>query len=383
MLTQLRLKNWRSIKEETIDFTTPITVFIGANSSGKSNLIDTFYFLRETANAGIDSAFNARGWEEKIRTIGVKNQPIEVEISYTLQNKSEVFTYNLQEVFVEDGYTSWTEERLTNEQGLSFLNVNAGKAVAYSRSTGEIETELSDLGLSAFGRTSSYPEIQQSFQFISQRWQLLGEGFAPSFSNQTGAFSDPYILDRCAENLPTVLEFMTKKFPNLFRNLEEDINWLLNHVSKINTEENSRETRFYIHEKNLLNREAPTISAGTGRLVAILSAYYALWMRLPKLPGLVVIEEPDTALNPGLLQKFVSLLRDYTERENSPQQFILTTHNPAFLNYFEPEEVRVVERDEQGYTHVHRIPDHIKNIWLDEYALGEVWTTNSFGGLPE
>ena len=106
-------------------------------------------------------------------------------------------------------------------------------------------------------------------------------------------------------------------------------------------------------------------------------------MRLPKLPGLVVIEEPDTALNPGLLQKFVSLLRDYTERENSPQQFILTTHNPAFLNYFEPEEVRVVERDEQGYTHVHRIPDHIKNIWLDEYALGEVWTTNSFGGLPE
>ena len=73
MLTQLRLKNWRSIKEETIDFTTPITVFIGANSSGKSNLIDTFYFLRETANAGIDSAFNARGWEEKIRTIGQKS----------------------------------------------------------------------------------------------------------------------------------------------------------------------------------------------------------------------------------------------------------------------------------------------------------------------
>jgi predicted ATPase len=61
-------------------------------------------------------------------------------------------------------------------------------------------------------------------------------------------------------------------------------------------------------------KEAPTISAGTARLLAMLTAYYALDVRLAQIqmPGLVVIEEPDTALNPWLLRNFVEQLRNYT-----------------------------------------------------------------------
>jgi predicted ATPase len=100
------------------------------------------------------------------------------------------------------------------------------------------------------------------------------------------------------------------------------------------------------------------------------------------MPGLVVIEEPDTALNPGILHNFVEQLRIYTEGD-APRQFILTTHNPRFLDYFRPEEVRVVSRDENGYTTVSHIPDHISEVWLEDHTLGEVWMTRSLGGLPE
>jgi hypothetical protein len=61
----------------------------------------------------------------------------------------------------------------------------------------------------------------------------------------------------------------------------------------------------------------------------------------------------------------------------------LTTHNPTLLDYFKPEEVRVVERDEQGYTRVNKVPDYMKDIWLDKHGLGEVWLTRSLGGVPE
>jgi predicted ATPase len=114
----------------------------------------------------------------------------------------------------------------------------------------------------------------------------------------------------------------------------------------------------------------------------MLTAFYALDMRFAQMPGLVVIEEPDTALNPMLLRYYVEQLRNYVEGEH-PRQVIMTTHNPRFLDWFKPEEVRIVERDEQGYTSVHQVPDYIKDIWLDKHTLGEVWMTRSLGGVPE
>jgi predicted ATPase len=98
-----------------------------------------------------------------------------------------------------------------------------------------------------------------------------------------------------------------------------------------------------------------------------------------------VIEEPDMAVHPALLKRLVELFREYVSREGYPRQIMVTTHNPQFLNWFEPEEVRVVERDEHGDTSVHEIPTYIKGIWLDsgEYGLGDVWMTRSLGGVPE
>jgi predicted ATPase len=174
---------------------------------------------------------------------------------------------------------------------------------------------------------------------------------------------------------------MRKKEPALYATLQDDTHWLLQHIESLHTEQTERETRFFVQESEY-HGVAPSISSGTGRILAMLTAFYALDMRSAEMPGLVVIEEPDTALNPAVLRNFVEQLRYFTTGEN-PRQVIMTTHNPRFLDYFEPEEVRVVERDEKGYTTVRRVPDHIRETWLDEYGLGEVWMTNSLGGLPE
>ncbi len=199
-----------------------------------------------------------------------------------------------------------------------------------------------------------------------------------------------------------MLDNMKTQHPDLYQRVEEDALWLLNHLDKLETHHTEHEISLIVRERMHKGLEAPSISAGTARLISILTAIYALDMetiRVPsigeknfegwtlpinEMPGLVVIEEPDTALNPGVLRNFVEQLRYYT-RGKYPRQFILTTHNPAFLDYFEPEEVRVVTRDEQGYTQVNRIPESVKKIWLDdeEHTLGEVWLTNSFGGLVE
>jgi predicted ATPase len=181
-----------------------------------------------------------------------------------------------------------------------------------------------------------------------------------------------------------VLDYMRDAHPELFASFQEDTAWLLNHIERLEVRiASDREARLSIYEAAHANIEAPTISLGTARAAAIVAGYYSLDFDNTALPGLVIIEEPDTALNPGLLSKFVSLLRDYTSDPEKPRQFIMTTHNPSFLSLFQPEEVRVVSRDDDGYTKVEPIPSHIKEVWLDEYGLGEVWSTRSFGGLPD
>jgi predicted ATPase len=230
--------------------------------------------------------------------------------------------------------------------------------------------------------TNIFPQAQSVFQFITERWQLLDENFMPPLAVPSGTSADPYVIDRCADNLPLMMEHMYRNHKSLYDNLQDDLRWLTYHVSSLEPERTDVETRVKVFEEALGSREAPTISAGTSRLLGILTAFYALDMRSSEMPGLVVIEEPDTALNPGIIRNFVEQIRTYVVGYK-PRQVIMTTHNPRFLDYFKPEEVRVVERDEQGYTSVHRLPDHIQEVWLDKYTLGEVWMTNSFGALAE
>jgi hypothetical protein len=236
--------------------------------------------------------------------------------------------------------------------------------------------------------------------YVRRRWQLLKENFTPllniSLDNEPG---DLYFLDPEARNFSYILNFVRLTRPAIFSQLQDDLSWLLSHVSGVTTELTAQEIRTVVKEDILGGQVAPSVSGGTLRILAILVANYLLdvdeevvrppsgthfvdWsVPVSSMPGLVVIEEPDTAVNPGLLVKLVDLLRTYTETKPG-RQFILTTHNPAFLNYFQPEEVRIVERDAQGYTHVNRVPQHVSDIWLkDDYGLGEVWVRNVLGGL--
>jgi predicted ATP-binding protein involved in virulence len=133
----------------------------------------------------------------------------------------------------------------------------------------------------------------------------------------------------------------------------------------------------------------------------MLTSYYALDLpseqfdpnplpynnRSTELPGLVVIEKPDTAIHPLLLEEFISLLRSYTAfPEDHLRQFILTTHNPILLNSLKPEEVRIVERDEHGFTTVQEPEANVVKTWFEHegaFNLGDLWTTRLLGGVPE
>jgi AAA15 family ATPase/GTPase len=401
MLTRLKFKNWRSLKDAEIEFKTPITVFIGANSSGKTNILDGLHFLRDLMMHDKSSDAVYYQWERrKIHTLNVTEDiPIELELDFepAFTDAFKIFTgEDLMTYKLLIGHNQYTrgilsETLISRLENKIISSESSGLNGEIKAQDGYINMHTPSLVLPIYPNSEPnniekvkvWAKPRQLYLFMSERWQLFRENFIPPLSVPIDKDDTlyPYILDPHAANLSLILEFLRRQYPELYTQLQDDIVWLLGHVDSIEAERTERETRFFVREKGTKG-EAPTISAGTARVIAMLASFYVLDMRYPKLPGLVAIEEPDTALNPLLLKNFVEQLRNYTEREGHPRQIILTTHNPMFLNYFEAEEVRIIERDENGYTQVSEVPDDIKEIWLQKHTLGEAWMSRVLGGVP-
>ena len=62
-------------------------------------------------------------------------------------------------------------------------------------------------------------------------------------------------------------------------------------------------------------------------------------------------------------------------------QLLVTTHSPFFLSAMRPDEVRVLYRDNKGFTQV-RLASHITRVreFMEDGALlGDLWTEGQFG----
>ena len=84
-ITRLKLKNWRNFRHLDIPLSNR-TYVIGANASGKSNLLDVFRFLRDVSKpsgGGLQKAVADRDGITKLRCLQARKDT-EVRIDLTL-----------------------------------------------------------------------------------------------------------------------------------------------------------------------------------------------------------------------------------------------------------------------------------------------------------
>ena len=81
MITKLRLQNWKSFEDSTL-YIDSLSILIGTNASGKSNVLDAFAFLRAIGEGKrlVDAIQAVRGGEEWIVRRGEKGFCISLQI---------------------------------------------------------------------------------------------------------------------------------------------------------------------------------------------------------------------------------------------------------------------------------------------------------------
>ena len=78
IIKSLKLRNWKNFRSLDIKLTERMFI-VGANASGKSNLLDAFRFLRDLVkpvNGGLQSAVTARGGMKKLRCVNACSRSV-------------------------------------------------------------------------------------------------------------------------------------------------------------------------------------------------------------------------------------------------------------------------------------------------------------------
>lgn len=113
-------------------------------------------------------------------------------------------------------------------------------------------------------------------------------------------------------------------------------------------------------------------SDGTIRFICLATA-----LLQPTPPSTIIIDEPELGLHPFALDVLAGLFRDASERT----QLIVSTQSAALLNYFDPQEVIIVDREE-GASRFRRLDTVSLASWLEEFSIGELWQKNVIDGGP-
>ena len=80
-------------------------------------------------------------------------------------------------------------------------------------------------------------------------------------------------------------------------------------------------------------------------------------LRYIERPELLLVEEPEAGLNPGLVKHVLQILRELTVDNESPCQVLLATRSPLVVAELDPAEVTLVTRNPKEGTRVSALAD--------------------------
>ena len=66
---------------------------------------------------------------------------------------------------------------------------------------------------------------------------------------------------------------------------------------------------------------------------------------------------------------------------SNEKQIIASTQSVTLLDYFEPEEIIVADKEANSSVFKRLSSDELKE-WIEEYSMGEIWEKNLIGGRP-
>lgn len=373
MLKRLRLEGYKSFRDEEVSFG-DITVLLGANGAGKSNLVSFFRMLGFLSTGALQEFIGRSGQSDSLLYGGRKTTPqLRAELEFSGRDRSTnertVTSYRMRlgdaapdtliflaerAIFHRVGFASPHESILGAGHRESRLKEKGREGDATCRVLLRL---LSECRGYQFHDTSPQANIRKS-RYIEDAEYLRDDGgnLAPYLYALQEVRPDCYrrIVDVIRLVFPAFGDFNLS--PSVIDSRRILLNW---------REKDRSDYVFGPHQ----------LSDGTLRFMALATL---LLQPRERLPNVIVLDEPELGLHPYAISVLAGLVRSVATKV----QVVLATQSPRLVDEFEPGDIVVMEARGDAGTKCHRPDGTALSEWLEEYSLSELWEKNHFGGRP-
>jgi len=348
-----------------------VTVLLGANGSGKSNLVSFFKMLSWMMTGALQNFVGENGSANTLLYYGSKmTNRLGAELHFADDHADDKYKFTLAHAAGDT--LIFTEEtlycKLANKDRPFILTLDPG---------------VKESGLQAETKAPNAKTSRLIYQLLKsiQVFQFHDTSKEARIRN-SGYINDNDFLRSDAGNLSAMLYALKNKPEG-----EKYYNRLIRYFQQIMPQfgdfvlEPSVLNENYImlnwREKGVDYLFGPhQLSDGSLRFMALAT----LLLQPPAiLPPVVVLDEPELGLHPSAIATLAGMIKTASQH----CQVILATQSPRLVDEFNAEEVVVVERDIlKRSTLIRQLADVDLKIWLENYSMSELWEKNVLGGRP-
>ena len=329
-----------------------LNVLIGPNGAGKSNLLDAFRMFAAMARGQLRLFVAKEDGPDALLHRGRKHTPdMEVELAFPNGTYRVGLTATGRALVVTHEETSlgWVG---SGHYESDLAEVERTEADPFAR---YLRKAMSEWRVYHFHDTSLSAGMRQS-QPVRDNLQLHADGsnLAPFLRHIRERHPANYhrILDTVRLAAPFIEDFLYREEPGE----RVDLEWL---------------ERGLEQGKTFGPRQ---LSDGTIRFTCLATL---LLQPVHMQPSTILIDEPELGLHPAAITSLAALL----SRASEARQLIVSTQSVDLLNEMRPDDVVVAERRDDASVFRRLDLDQLAE-WLSDYALGELWMMNTFGGRP-
>lgn len=359
MIETITVKNFKSITDMTLSLGN-VNVFIGANGSGKSNILESIAMVAAERSAQIEvNSMIQKGVRIAKPDLMISsfygqpsNNTINVNISGT---EGERIKYAVTNLTPEDIYSTWNAPWSTGAR-----RGNIKEAV---KKTDKLKEYLSKYLIYSLSINALRGLTSDSLQYPLG---LNGEG-----------------LDVLLNNIPKEEIMQIKESAKDYISWIEDIFFDNEEIYKMQGYKLGRsKSNLYFRDK-FMQKKNNLFSAENANEGALELLFYLTLFISRKTPDFFAIDNIENGLNPRLCRFLMKKICELAVKNG--KQVLITTHNPAILDGLNlndgSQRLYVVTRNDEGKTQAKRIQTK-EQTGEQRMMLSEMWMKGLIGGVP-
>jgi predicted ATPase len=376
-LKQIGIKGYKSIAStgQHIDFG-DITILLGANGSGKSNLVSFFKLLNFITSKGLQVFIGKQGGADALLYYGSKHtDKLEFSIKLEQVDGKDIreTTYGAKLVHGMPDRLFFATEKVTYQKPIERrpqeLFIEAGNSESGLPDDRRITSKvlfsaLAGIRAYQFHDTSDTAKIKLTGYIDDSRYLRSDAGNLAAFLLSMLDIQDNQkyydrIIRHIQKVMPQFKEFDLETIPKKEKKLRDT-------YIKLNWRDTFGDTLFGPHQ----------ISDGSLRFIAL----SALLLQPPAmLPQTIIIDEPELGLHPAAIAELAGMIKTASKSA----QIIIATQSTRLVDEFSADNIVIVERDETSHSSIFkRLNEGDLKDWLSRYSLSELWEKNVLGGRP-